>query len=211
MSLEYPGGPPLPPPPGGGDGGGEVDEGGPVQDDRRATVPVISALVLTALVGAGAFALFSWAGGGASCDDGDFESARFGYCVRAPSGWVSEAAAADAESHDLFLLPSGAATITVTAVPLTKGQDLARFEQFVRGFDEDAGGSAGSSTSLEVDGAEAVAFDVTVDAPDGVVRSREVLFTRDGVAWRVTLADDEVGFGSSVRRLDEMLGSWRFI
>ncbi|HET9310850.1 MAG TPA: hypothetical protein VFP41_06460 [Actinomycetota bacterium] len=205
------GGPPLPPPPGGGDDGEvDVDAGGPVHPERRATVPVVLALALTVVVGVGAFALVSWAGGGSSCEDGDFESVRFGYCVRAPSGWVAEAAEVDAASHDLFLLPSGAATITVTAVPLTKGQDLARFEQFVRGYDEDAGGSTGSSTSLEVDGADAVAFDVTVDAPDGVVRSREVLFTRNGVAWRVTLADDEIGFGSSIRRLDELLDSWRF-
>lgn len=204
------GGPPLPPPPGGGDDGEVEDDAGPAQPERRATVPVALALALTVLVGVSAFALVSWTGGGSSCEDGDFESVRFGYCVRAPSGWVAEAAEVDAASHDLFLLPSGAATITVTAVPLTKGQDLARFEQFVRGYDEDAGGSAGSTTSLEVDGAEAVAFDVTVDAPDGVVRSREVLFTRNGIAWRVTLADDEIGFGSSVRRLDELLGSWRF-
>jgi hypothetical protein len=204
------GGPPLPPPPGGGgDGEGEGD-GGPSPSERRAILPVVLALALTAVVAVAAFAVFSWAGGGAPCEDGDFESVRFGYCVRAPSGWVSEAAEVDAESHDLFLLPSSAATITVTAVPLTKGQDLARFEQFVRGYDEDAGGRVGSSTPLQVAGAEAVAFDVTVDAPDGVVRSREVLFVREGVAWRVTLADDELGFGSSVRRLDELLGTWRF-
>jgi hypothetical protein len=43
------------------------------------------------------------------------------------------------------------------------------------------------------------------------VRSREVLFTRDGVAWRVTLADEDVGFEANLRRLDEFLESWRFI
>ena len=98
----------------------------------------------------------------------------------------------------------------MTAVPLTKGQDLARFEQFVRGYAEDAGGRTGAASSLEVDGVEAVAFDVTVEGPDGIVRSREVLFTRDGVAWRVTLADEDVGFEANLRRLDELLESWRF-
>ncbi|HEY7763082.1 MAG TPA: hypothetical protein VIC52_08725 [Actinomycetota bacterium] len=206
--------PPLPPPPGADvDDRDGVDEEVEVevQDERRrATVPVVLALVLTILVGAGAFAAFSWAGGGASCNDGDFDSIRFGYCVRAPSGWVAQAAEEGGASHDLFVLPSSAATITVTAVPLTKGQDLGRFEQFVRGYVEDAGGSAGPSSSLDVDGEEAVAFDVTVDGPGGGVRSREVLITRDGMGWRVTLADDEVGFDSSLRRLDELLSTWRF-
>jgi hypothetical protein len=37
-----------------------------------------------------------------------------------------------------------------------------------------------------------------------------VLFAREGIAWRVTLADDAIGFTSSVRRLEELLESWRF-
>jgi hypothetical protein len=204
-----PPGPPLPPPP--GDGG---DEGaGPSSEEeheRRATVPVVTALALTVLVAVGVFALFSWAGRGSSCEDGDFESVRFGYCVRTPSGWIAEAAEDGVTSHDRFLLPDGAATITVTAVPLTKGQDLARFEQFVRGYDEEAGATTAPSSPLEVGESEAVAFDATVRGPDGVIRSREVLFAREGIAWRVTLADDAIGFTSSVRRLGELLDSWRF-
>jgi len=37
------------------------------------------------------------------------------------------------------------------------------------------------------------------------------LFARDGIAWRVTLADDQVGFEASARRLDELLETWRFV
>jgi hypothetical protein len=164
--------------------------------------------VLTVLVVAGAVGLVRWARGGATCDAGAFESERFGYCASTPAGWV--AAAAGEGSVDRFLVPDGAGVITVTAVLLSKGQDLARFEQFVRGYVEEAGGRAGASSPLEVDGQPATAFDVTLDGPDGVVRSREVLVARDGVAWRVTLADDEVGFSSSARQLDELLASWRF-
>ncbi|CAN5673934.1 hypothetical protein BH18ACT17_BH18ACT17_16110 [soil metagenome] len=179
--------------------------------ERRSALPVVLALVLTALVGVGAFALVSWARGGAACETGAFESVRFGYCAEPPGGWLAAAAEGEDTSLDRFLLQDGAATITVTAVPLTRGQDLARFEQFVRGFDEEAGATTGSSSQREVDGADAVAFDVTLDGPDGVTRSREVLFARDGIAWRVTLADDQVGFEASARRLDEMLETWRFV
>jgi hypothetical protein len=205
------GGSPMPPPPGyGGGGEGPPPPEEPEQPGRRTTVPIVIAILATALVGVGAFGLVTWASGGSGCAAGDFESVRFGYCARAPGGWIATAAQGDDEALDRFLLQDGAATITVTAVSLTKGQDLARFEQFVRGYDEDAGGRTGAGAPLEVDGAEAVAFDVTVEGPDGVVRSREVLFTSDGIAWRVTLADEEVGFEANLRRLDEFLESWRF-
>ena len=176
-------------------------------------MPVVVALLLTSLVAAGAFALVTWVGGGDACEDADFESPRFGYCVSTPPGWVAlpPEGGDGAEPLDRFIVQDGPGTITVIAVPLSKGQDLARFEQFVRGYIEDAGASAGSTSTLEVDGVDAVAFAVSLEGPDGVVRSREVLFARDGVAWRVTLADEEVGFEASLRQLEELLESWRFM
>ncbi len=201
----------MPPPPGSGGGGEGLPPEGSDQPERRTIVPIVIAILATVLVGVGAFAVVSWASGGSGCAAGDFESVRFGYCARTPGGWIASAAQGGDEPLDRFLLQDGAATITVSAVSLTKGQDLARFEQFVRGYDEDAGGRTGAASSLEVDGTEAVAFDVTVEGPDSLVRSREVLFTKDGVAWRVTLADEEVGFEANLRRLDEFLDSWRFI
>ncbi|HET6712400.1 MAG TPA: hypothetical protein VFI59_01640 [Actinomycetota bacterium] len=206
------GGSPMPPPPGtGGEGEGPPPPEEPEQPQRRATVPIVIALLATVLVGVGAFAVVSWASGDTGCGPGDFESVRFGYCARTPAGWIAAAARGEDSPLDRFLLQDGAATMTVTAVSLTKGQDLARFEQFVRGYDEDAGGRTGAASALEVDGVEAVAFDVIVEGVDGTVRSREVLFLRDGVAWRVTLADEEVGFEASLRRLDELLDSWHFV
>lgn len=203
-----PAGPGLPPPPGAGEDRDVA--GSPAEPERRATVPVVLALLLTAVVGVGAFLLVSWAGGGSGCEPGAFESARFGYCARPPSGWNSAAAEGRDTPLDRFLAPDGPGAITVTAVPLSKGQDLTRFEQFVRGYDEQAGASVGASSTLAVDGVNAISFDVRLDGPDGTVVSREVLFAREGVAWRVTLADDEVGYDSSLRRLDAMLASWRF-
>jgi hypothetical protein len=202
------GGPPMPPPPGsGGDGAPPPPE----EPQRRATVPIVVALALTALVAAGAFALVSWARSGNGCERGDFESVRFGYCAKAPAGWQVSAAGSEGSALDRFLVPDGAAVITVTAVRLTQGQDLDRFEQFVRGYAEDAGGAAGPSSPIEIDDTQGIRFDVQLDGADGIVRSREVLVARDGLAWRVTLADDQVGFEASLRQLDEFLESWRFV
>ena len=201
--------PPLPPPP-----GSEPPpvEPGPTEapDERRATAPVVLAIVVTVAVGVGVVGLVSWARDGGSCPAGAFESTRFGYCAVAPAGWVSAAATPDGSPLDRFLVQDASGTITVTVVPLEQGQDLARFEQFVRGYAEEAGGRTGAASSLEVDGAEGVAFDVTLEGPDSTLRSREVLLVRDGMAWRITLADEEIGFGASVRQLGSMLDSWRF-
>lgn len=197
--------PPLPPPP------GTVDEPEPppAPPEPSSALPVVLAVTAIVVVAVGAVGLARWAGGGASCE-GDFESTRFGYCARTPAGWIAAPAEGEDTALDRFLLQDGAATITVTAVPLERGQDLARFEQFVRGWDEDAGGRTTDSSGLEVDGVDAIRFDVILEGPDGVVRSTEVLFVRDDIAWRVTLADQQVGFEASSRRLDELLESWRF-
>jgi len=201
----------LPPPPTGrgDDGSRPAPSDEPAQP--RSTVPIVLALALTVLVGAGAFALVSWARSGTACSAADFRSARFGYCASTPAGWISAAAGDEGTPLDRFMLQDGPAVITVIAVPLSKGQDLARFEQFVRGYDEDTGAAPGGSAPLEVDGVDAVAFDLTLAGPEGDVRSREVLFARDGIAWRVTLADESVGFEASTERLAELLDSWSFI
>lgn len=172
-------------------------------------MPVTIAALLTLLVGGAAFMLVTWARGGTGCEASDFESTRFGYCARTPAGWIA-VPAGKGITLDRFMIQDGPATITVIAVPLTRGQDLTRFEQFVRADVEAASATAGSSSKLEVDGVEAIEFDVTLEGADGVVRSREVLFVREGVAWRVTLADEEVGFEASTRHLGELLASWRF-
>ena len=202
--------PPLPPPPGMSP---VPDAPAPAasESEPRHLLPVVLALALAVTVVVGAVALVSWARGGGGCERGSFESRRFGYCVRAPSGWTAVAAEGATTPLDRFFVPDGPATITVTAVPLTEGQDLARFEQFVRGYVEDAGATADPSRPVTVDGVEGVEFDVRLEGADGQVRSREVLFARDGFAWRVTLADEQVGFEANAHRLDEMLESWRFV
>lgn len=202
--------PPLPPPP--GDPGPPppgAEPPHPTPALRSAAAPIAVALVLTLVVAVGGVALVSWARGGAACPDGAFESTRFGYCAAAPAGWLS-AAAEGPETLDRFLVADGAGTLTVTASTLGEGQDLARFERSVRGSVEGAGGVPGEATALEVDGAEGLVFDATLEGPDGTVRTREVLLARDGVAWRITLADEASAFDASVRQLDGMLETWRF-
>jgi hypothetical protein len=202
--------PPLPPPP----GVSPVPEApapAASEPEPRHLLPVLLALAVAVTVAVGTVALVSWARGGGGCEAGSFESRRFGYCARAPSGWTAVAAEGAGSPLDRFFVRDGAATITVTAVPLSQEQDLARFEQFVRGFVEDAGATTDASRSVTVDGVEGVAFDVRIEGADEQIHSREVLFARDGIAWRVTLADQQVGFDASARRLDELLASWHFV
>ena len=202
--------PPLPAPP---PGSGDVPPVAPPSpdDDRPARWPIavaIAALLAVAVVGV---ALISWVGDApADCEPGTFASARFGYCTRVPSGWVATAASSG-DAADLFAQPSAAGSILVTAVPVSAGQDLERFADYVRKLDTDAGAILEPSQPAKVAGIDAVTFDLAVGAQDDATRSREVVFVQDGYAWRVQLADGSSSFEESGRSLDEMLAAWVFV
>jgi hypothetical protein len=167
-------------------------------------------------VAAGVVMVLAWVlGGPETCAGGDFSSDRFGYCARVPSGWEVVASTDDEAGPatgdaDRFQQPGAAGTILVTAVPLSGGQDLERFATFVRGLGSDAGWDVGGMSSTEVAGTEAITFDL-VAGDDGQTRSREVVFVRDGFAWRVQLADGATSFDASARALDDLLASWVFL
>jgi hypothetical protein len=201
--------PPLPAPPPGRD---EVEHAPVVPEEEPSSRwPVVAALLGLLIVGGGVVALLDWVLGGPTvCEEGSFTSDRFGYCTQVPSGWEA-AAATDDEVADRFLRPTDAGTILVTAVPVSDGQDLERFADYVRGLDTEAGATVGKMNGVEVAGVEAVMFDVTAGAEDDATRSREVVFLRDGSAWRVQLADASLSFDASTRALDELLEGWVFV
>jgi hypothetical protein len=200
-----------PPPPGSVERAPPAEEPAPPQK-RSSRWPVVLAVVLVLFVIGGAVALYSWATGGpSSCGDGDFTSARFGYCTAIPSGWdVVAPNGDDAATADRFQQPAASGTIEVTAVPLSGGQDLDQFTTYVRQLDEEAGWVVGRSTPTQVADIDAVTFDIEAGT-DAATRSREVVFVRDGFAWRVQLADGASSFDASTRALDQLLGAWVFL
>jgi hypothetical protein len=218
--------PPFPAPPPYGDEPGRVLPPSPGQEveppevpeqpdeSRSSRWPVALAVFALFGVAAGVALVLAWVlGGPATCGEGDFSSDRFGYCARVPSGWEVVASTDDGAglaTGDRLQQPGAPGTILVTAVPLSTGQDLERFATFVRGLGRDAGWDVGDMSSTEVAGAEAMTFDLAA-GEDGETQSREVVFVRDGFAWRVQLADGATSFDASTRALDDLLASWVFL
>ena len=202
-----------PPPPGAIPSSGETEPETEVAPERRSpwhVVVAVLALVGLLTLGAG---LFVWAfGGPISCAEGTFTSERFGYCVQVPQGW-EVAGATDDAPVDRFQVPTASGTVLVSAVPLSGGQDLAAFEDYIRSLEEGVGRAPGPSTPTQVAGVTALTFDVR--AGDGSVSdgasSREVLFVREGFAWRVQGADTAEGFESTTAVMEQMLATWEFV
>jgi hypothetical protein len=167
---------------------------------------VVGVLLVAALFGSGAL-LWSWATRPAICDGANVTSERFGYCITAPAGWrVAEPVAGRLPEDQLFR-PDGDTTLMIQAVET--GRDLAAFADDLRRLQTDSGLATEEVRTLNVAGVDALQWDATL-GPSGAVRSRTVVFERDGIAWQLQFADSAEAFGNHVDDLALMLRSWHF-
>ena len=204
MSLPPPppGPPQIPPPP-----GPEPASVPAVADLRPSRVPlVVGVALVAAFFGIGAF-LWVWAARPAPCDDANISSERFGYCISAPVGWrLAEPVGQELPADQLFR-PDGDTTLMIQAVET--GRDLAAFAEDVRRLQTDNGLNTEELRELTVAGVDALQWDATLES-SGAVRSRTVVFLRDGIAWRLQFADSTSVFDEHVGDLARMLRSWQF-
>jgi hypothetical protein len=167
---------------------------------------VVGAALLVTLFGIGALQ-WSWATRPAPCDEANISSDRFGYCFTAPAGWrVAEPAAGQLPADQLFR-PDGTTTLMIQAVET--GRDLSAYADDVRRLQTDNGLDTEKMRTLTVAGVDALEWDATLGS-SGAVRARTVVFERNGVAWRLQLADSTKAFDEHVGDLARMLESWRF-
>lgn len=146
------------------------------------------------------------------CNDTNFESENFGYCLVVPQGWeAGPAQFGENVTLDQFAPPTGSATVVVEAVDLETGAELEQWSEFVRQRDEGAGLTPGPASEATLDGTEALQWDVSVasDAGDTFLM-REVVAVKGDIGWRVTLNDVQEGFDTSAVVFRTMLESWRF-
>ena len=169
---------------------------------------VFLGFIAVVLVGSGAYAFFR----PDPCDGTNFASQNFGYCLLVPLGWEAGPARFGADvTLDQFAPPTESATVVVQAVDLESGTGLDQWSEFVRSQDEDAGLTPGPASDAALDGADALQWDVTVEADGGeTFQMREVVTVRDDVGWRVTLNDVQDGFDTSAVVFQDMLESWQF-
>jgi hypothetical protein len=200
--------PSLPPPPPGREA--DVEEAAPEAPTRSAgkAIAVVAGLliVLAGVIVAGIW----WLGGPGVCDRSTVESARFGYCVAAP-GWelTNEAAQTDLP-YDELIKPADAATVRIMAIQLQTGQGLDEVVQAAREIATQEGVDVGEVVERRVAGVPAAQWDFVLDGGQVEQQVREIVFVRDGAAWRVQLQADAQGFGVRAEEFEDILGTWTF-
>lgn len=188
--------PPIPPPP---------DEPIPSRPSRAPLVA--GALALVVLI-AGAMLVWRWLTTPAACAGADLSSERFGYCIAVPRGWLVADITGEALPTDQLFKPRGDATVTIQAVETARG--LSAFTEDLRRLQQQAGLEPAEARATRVDGVPARLWDAAVESGPQVIRTRTVVFERDGVAWQVQLADVDEAFDEDVGDLSRILDSWQF-
>ncbi len=190
--------PSIPPPP-------EAPAAGSESPSRA---PLVVGLIVFVGLLVGVGLIWRWASTPATCANADLTSDRFGYCVSVPGGWRVAEATGEVLSTDQLFRPDGNATMTIQAVETDRGPSA--FADDVRRLQQDGGLTTGDIRSTQVDGVSARGWDATLRSGSGAIRSRTVVFERDGVVWRVQFADTGRTFDDHVGGLSGILASWRF-
>jgi hypothetical protein len=200
--------PSLPPPPPGRDA--EVEEAAPEAPTRSAAKAVLVVVGLLAVLAGVVVAGYWWLGGPGVCDRSTVESARFGYCVAAP-GWELTNEAAQTElPYDELIKPADASTVRIMAIQLQTGQGLEEIVQAARDIATQDGMTVGEVVERRVAGVPAAQWDFVLEAGQVEQQVREIVFVREGSAWRVQLQTDTEGFDVRVEEFEDILGTWTF-
>jgi hypothetical protein len=200
--------PSLPPPPPGAEP--EVDE---TAVDVAAPSPWKAFVVvagLSLLLAGVAVAGMAWLSAPGLCDESTVESTRFGYCVDAP-GWQLTNAATDTElPYDELIKPADATTVRIVAIQLQSGQGLDFVVEQARSIASDDGVEVSDVVERQVAGVPAAQWDFQIEGGQVPQVVREVVFVRDGSAWRVQLQADTDGFERRAAEFEDILSSWTF-
>jgi hypothetical protein len=170
---------------------------------------VVMGILVAAVVAVGAFSLLR----PNACENTNFESDNFGYCVLVPEGWEAGPARFGADvTLDQFAPPAESATVVVEAVDLEdlEGVGLDDWSDYVRRIDEEGGLAPGPASETRLGDVQALQWDATVESGGATFRMREVVAVRAGVGWRITLNDLADAFGTSAVVFQGIIDSWKF-
>ena len=202
--------PPLPPPPGG------EPEPEPQAEERRRSSSRAPVLVLLGVLLVTATAVVVLVAPWRASDDGvceasTVESTRFGYCIAAPGWRLTDEPRTARLPYDQLVRPTDASTVRIVAIDLDSGQDLDLVVQTIRSIQTEDAIDVGAVVDRRVAGVEAVQWDVAIRPGDADARRiREVVFVRNGTAWRVQLLAEAGGFDTRVDDFEAILRSWTF-
>jgi hypothetical protein len=198
--------PPLPPPP----GWKPPPEPPAEEPERSRRGPVLAlgvAVVVSTLLVVGLWGSRSTD----ACEASTVESARFGYCIRAPGWRLTNEELSVRLPYDELIRPADASSVRIVAIELDPGQDLDLVVQTVRSIETEGGIDVSAVVDRRVAGVPAAQWDIALEAGSSDARHiREVVFVREGTAWRVQLLADAQGFAIRVGEFERILRSWIF-
>jgi hypothetical protein len=168
--------------------------------------PGIAALILVVLA-LGAWGL--WFALKPDPCENKYSSVLFSYCAEIPQGWQGGSQLAAEGNLDQFSPPDEDAATFVRVRDISPSATTDTYAQDFRTNQEADGLSPGSLEAVQIDGEEALAWDVTVPSEQGEpLRLREVVIVREDGGWRITLAATDQTYQSARIAFEGMLESW---
>lgn len=199
--------PPLPPPP-----GGESEPEAPAEEPARSFRAPVLVLLGALLLAATVMTVVRWrASADGACETSTVESARFGYCIAAPGWRLTDEPRTARLPYDQLVRSADASTVRIVAIDLDTGQDLDLVVQTIRSIQTEDPTDVGAVVDRRVAGVDAAQWDIAIRPGDPDARRiREVVFVRNGTAWRVQLLAEAGGFGTRLDDFEAILRSWTF-
>lgn len=144
----------------------------------------------------------------APCEDAQFVSQLFGYCMDVPAGWVASHAAEEPSGVDLFTHEATTVEVWVEAVALPEGLGLREAVEQLQAEESGAGLQVTPTRPGDLGGEPSLIWD-TLDE-EGRLVAREIAIEHDGALWRLQIALGEEATSKDVSQADELLVTWRF-
>lgn len=202
--------PPLPPPPPGAAPEPVAEPASTAPTGSGAKVALAGAGLLVVVLGVAA-ATFLWLRTPGVCDASTVESTRFGYCLAAPGWEYTNEQSSSNLPYDELVHPADASSVRILAVEVGSRGELADIVSSVRETEMQEGIVPGEVSDTAVAGVPAARWDMTLQSGDVELQIREVVFVRDGTAWRVQLIADPTGFDTRLPEFERILRSWTFL
>jgi hypothetical protein len=140
-----------------------------------------------------------------------YSSVLFSYCAEIPEGWEGGSQLAAEGNLDQFSPPAEDAATFVRVQDISPSATTDTYAQDFRTNQEADGLSPSRMEAVEIDGEQALAWDVTVPSEDGeTLRLREVVVVREDGGWRITLAATDQTYQDARIAFEEMLDSWHW-
>jgi hypothetical protein len=140
---------------------------------------------------------------------GKYASQQFPYCLEVPQGWEGTRRTIQGTPADAFAPRAQLPVVLVIAGDSQPGADSQSYARAQRAALEADGLFPSRVEAAEVDGADALAWEMTTTDVDGtVLRERRVTLVREGQAWIILMVASQERYPQALDQFEGMLQTW---